>query len=377
VACDSLYVAWLKAHYPYELYATMLDIFDKKKNKDKIANIISEMKRYKGIDITPGCFGQDNRDWLIDKGNKLISQSLSSIRYMQKTTAEELFELSRQDTACMGTYFTKDVFTPEIKPVITKLKRQLKPLQKQGEEMFNSGVDIFSEEFLAVYDKGYALEQEIKRLEADNNSYMERAREVKVTAKLDCFTNVLRAIHIGTGVKQNQIEILIGLNYFSRFGKTGKLMKVYREYFEGPNNLKNKSLASFQERLETLRKFEASLPDTDLPSGLRLKTEYDNIGLCLSTDPSAPNHAYFVQSVDDKYGVKAKLYNIRRGTTGIIRIARQNYLPIAEGSCINIENYRVSPKYAFRNGQKTVIPGEKEIWVTEYSVMQKGEAGVS
>ena len=47
MACDSLYVAWLKVHYPYELYLVMLKLYDEKKRGDKIAKIISEMKRYR------------------------------------------------------------------------------------------------------------------------------------------------------------------------------------------------------------------------------------------------------------------------------------------------------------------------------------------
>ena len=95
MACDSLYAAWLKVHYPYELYTTMLKLYDEKGNKDKIAAIIAEMKRYKGIRLTPGRLGQDNRDWLIDKENQCISQSLSAIKFVSKQAAEDLYRVGQ------------------------------------------------------------------------------------------------------------------------------------------------------------------------------------------------------------------------------------------------------------------------------------------
>ena len=372
MACDSLYVAWLKAHYPYELYVTMLKIYDEKKNKDKIAQIISEAKKFMGIEITPGTFGQDNRDWLVNKETKQISQSLSSIRYMSKQAAEELFKLGSSDTAEMGVTYTKAVYTPEAKSIINKLSKQLKPLQKKAEEYLANGGDEFDPEFLELYDKGMPLEQELNRIQADANSYLFKAEEVHTFAKLDCFTNVLRAIQMNTHIDTRQLEILISLDYFKQFGKSGKLMRVYNEFFNGEKKL-TKTIKSYEERLEYMREFERSLEDVDLPADLRLRNEYENIGLCLSVIPTAPNLLYFVQNVDDKYSIKVKLYNLRRGVIGEIRIAKKDYVPLAVGSCIMIEKFRKCAKYTYRNGQKTTVPGEQECWVSKYKVMQKGE----
>lgn len=372
MACDSLYVAWLKAHYPYELYVTMLQIFSEKKNKDKIANIIFEMKRYKDIQITPGKFGQDNRDWLIDKDNHTISQNLASIRFMSPQAAEDLYNLGQQEEAYIGSEYTTDVFTPEAKKEITKLKKKLKPLQEKGEAFLANGGDTFDEEFLALYDEGYPLEQEIKRIENDSNSYVSRGGEIKHYAKLDCFTNVLRALQMNTCMDTRQTEILIGLNYFNRFGKSGKLMKVFNEYYTGEKNLKNKNLKSFEERMELCRQFEASLEDSELPAGLRLRYEMDNIGICLSTDPNAPTNAYFITAIDDKYSIKINLYNIRRGTTGLVKIAKKDYNVIPEKSCIAIESFRKGPKFTYNKGIKTIVPGETEFWITKYKLLPVG-----
>ena len=371
MACDSLYCAWLKVHYPYELYTTMLKLYDEKKNTDKISSIIAEMKRYKNIQLLVGKWGQDNTDWLIDKENNTISQSISSIKYMSKQVAEELYKLSQQEEAYIGTTYESPVFTPEVKKQIAAIKKKLKPLQQKAEEMLNLGVDEFDPEFLELYDQGYPLEQEIKRLEADDASYVTRGGEIKHYAKLDCFTNVLRALQVGSCLDTRQIDILISLNYFQQFGKTGKLKQVFEYFFNGDKKV-TKTIKSFKERMDACRQYEASLVDSDLPTGLRLRYEMDNVGLCISTQPDAPNNAYFVTAIDDKYTIKLNLYNIRRGTSGLVKVAKKDYHTVGEGSCITIENYRKSPKYSYNKGKKTIIPGETEIWVTNYNVLQKG-----
>lgn len=374
MACDSLYCAWLKVHYPYELYKTMLKLYDEKKNTEKISAIISEMKRYKNIQLLIGKWGQNNTDWLIDKEHATISQSISSVKYMSKQMAEELYNLSQQEEAYIGSEFTSDVFKPEVKKELAKLKKQLKPLQQKAKELLANGADEFSDEFLAVYDEGYPLEQRIKQLESDDNSYLERAREIKHYVKMDCFTNVLRAIQMNTTVDTRKIEILIGLNYFQEFGKPGKLMNVYHQFYEGENKL-TKTIKSFNSRLELCRQYESSLEDSDLKTGLRLRYEMDNVGLCLSTCPSMPSNAYFVTSVDDKYSIKMDLYSMKRGTVGQVKVSKKNYHIVDKGSCIIIDDFKKSPRYTYNKGQRTIVPGETDIWLTKYHVMTREEAG--
>jgi len=283
MACDSLYCAWLKVNYPYELYITMLKLYDEKKNTDKISSIISEMKRYKGINLSAGRFGQDNRDWLVDKENHTISQSLSSIKHISKKAANDLY--------------------------------------KAGQKEYDS------------------------------------------------FTSVLRELQMNTSVDTRQIRILIELNYFEKFGKTGKLMKVFEEFFEGDQKL-TKTVKSFDARLKACKNFEECLPNIALPLQSQLSSELSNIGLCLTISESAPGNLYFVRSIDDRYGVKADMYSVQRGTSGIIRFRKDGYAkrPFKEGDCIKLIQFNKSPRFTYKNGERTAIPGEYEIWAKEYTI---------
>ena len=219
MACDSLYGAYLKAHYPYEFYTTMLKLYTEKGNKAKVALIVDEMKRYRDIRMTPGKFGQDNRDWYIDKENKTISQSLSSIKDMSQLAAEDLFRLGQQ------TY--------------------------------------------------------------------------------DSFTSLLRAIQMETCVRKNQVELLIRLGYFSAFGGSDMLLKVFNEFKEGKNRLtKTLSEKSVTARTQNLIRMEHDLPNEDIPIADQLRAELEFMCICLSCDPFADPDLYFVQETDDMYGIK-------------------------------------------------------------------------
>ena len=93
VALDSLYAAYLKAHHPYEFYITILQIYGEKGNKKRLALIKEEMSKGFGITIAPCHFRQDNRSYFIDKEAKTISDALTSIKGMSKSTASALYNM--------------------------------------------------------------------------------------------------------------------------------------------------------------------------------------------------------------------------------------------------------------------------------------------
>lgn len=94
MAYDSLYGAMLKTIAPYEFYRTLLTLYTNKGQKDKISLAADEMMANKGIKFNIGKFGQDNTDWYIDKEKRTISQEVSSIKFMSKQAAIDLYKAS-------------------------------------------------------------------------------------------------------------------------------------------------------------------------------------------------------------------------------------------------------------------------------------------
>ena len=292
----------------------MLKLYTEKGNKDKVAAIIDEMKRYKGIFISPGLWGQDNRDWLVDKDSHMISQSLSSIKFISQQAANDLYDFSKLKSFCIGTEYTK-----------TKDKN-------------SDGSAIYTE----------------------HDCYV----------KPDCFVNILRGLQMNTSLDTRQIGILIGIGYFKAFGGNKKLMNIYEEFFNGKHKL-TKTIKSFNQRLTLLREYEESQSNEILPYAEQLKIENENIGLCMSSFIGAAQNLFFVQDVDSTYGVKVKLYSVQRGTSGVAKFKKTLFAsnPFEPNQCIKLDKGERKQRCVYKGDQRILIPNEFDYWVTQYQVV--------
>lgn len=96
MALDSLYNAYLKAHYPYEFYEVLLQTYSDKGKKDKVAELKQEMKRGFGILEGDYRFGLDNRKFVADPDNHTIYPSLLSIKGLSQGCANDLYSLGQK-----------------------------------------------------------------------------------------------------------------------------------------------------------------------------------------------------------------------------------------------------------------------------------------
>lgn len=92
MAIDSVTIAYLKAYYPLEFYKVVLQRFTNKGEKNKVSLIKQEMIK-RGFSLKEIKFGDDNRQFNIDKENNCIVQTMTSIKDMPKSTPEALYEL--------------------------------------------------------------------------------------------------------------------------------------------------------------------------------------------------------------------------------------------------------------------------------------------
>lgn len=95
VSCDSLYIAWVKAHHPLELYETLLKFYDSRGEKDKIAEAKAEARRFFDIKFPPMRFGQDNRAIAAHVGNNQITESISTIKGFSATIGKHLWNAAQ------------------------------------------------------------------------------------------------------------------------------------------------------------------------------------------------------------------------------------------------------------------------------------------
>jgi DNA polymerase III alpha chain len=96
MALDSLYNAYLKAHYPYEFYEVLLQTYSDKGKKDKVAELKQEMSKAFGIKESEYKFGLDNRKFKADPDNQTIYPSLLSIKGLSQGCANDLYAMGQK-----------------------------------------------------------------------------------------------------------------------------------------------------------------------------------------------------------------------------------------------------------------------------------------
>ena len=90
VAIDSLYGAYLKAHYPLEYYTVALSLYSD--DLDRTAKLIAEMPYFQ-VSLKPIKFRHSRADYNIEKETNSIYKGLSSLKYMNTDVSEQLYNM--------------------------------------------------------------------------------------------------------------------------------------------------------------------------------------------------------------------------------------------------------------------------------------------
>jgi len=90
VAIDSLYGAYLKAHYPLEYFTVALSLYSG--DMERTANLISEMN-YFGIELKPIKFRHSNADYNIDRETNSIYKGVGAVKYCNVEVGNNLYAM--------------------------------------------------------------------------------------------------------------------------------------------------------------------------------------------------------------------------------------------------------------------------------------------
>ena len=94
VAIDSLYGAYLKAHYPLEYFTVTLSLYSG--DMDRTANLISEMNHF-GIELKPIKFRHSNANYNIEKETNSIYKGVGAVKYCNEEVGNKLYEMKDQN----------------------------------------------------------------------------------------------------------------------------------------------------------------------------------------------------------------------------------------------------------------------------------------
>ena len=164
---------------------------------------------------------------------------------------------------------------------------------------------------------------------------------------------------------------LIQMGYFEEFGSVGKLLRLYQEFREGESRFsKNHVKATQKKRLDALRALEKTLPEStpSIQEQMAFETEY--YGTPLSVYPECSG-LFAVLEVDDKYSPKVKLYNVAKGTVGLMKIRKPTYKlwPVRTGDVVRLKDWRRKPAYQYLDGKPKAKPGVYDLWMLDYEIV--------
>ena len=131
MAVDSVTIAYLKAHYPLEFYKCVLQRYTDKGEKDKVSLIKQEMLK-RGFNLKDIKFGDDNRQFNIDRVDNCIVQTMASIKDMPKSTPQALYELGQKGVRNRGELYQAIMDDSRINKTATEILFKLGYFEQFG-----------------------------------------------------------------------------------------------------------------------------------------------------------------------------------------------------------------------------------------------------
>lgn len=186
----------------------------------------------------------------------------------------------------------------------------------------------------------------------------------------DCAVDLFYDMENNPAFTSQTIAILIQMGYFAEFGSAGKLLKLYAEFRDGENRFSKTHVKATQEkRLDALRFTEATMDEEEIPLEQQMAFEVEHYGVPLSVFPEEVG-AFTVLEVDDKYSPKIKLYNIAKGTVGLMKVRKPLYNsnPVKPGDVIDLILWERKPAYQYVDGKRTPKVGVYDLWINAYKI---------
>lgn len=290
------FIGWLRYYYTLELLTSALNVYVDNSEK------MSEIKEYiksKGIEIKQIKFGKSRAEYFMDKEENAIYQGIGSVKYCNETIAEELYQLSQENTY--------DNFLDLLIDIHAKTSvnsRQLEILIL---------LNFFS-------DFG-------------ENRY------------LQMISNLYDDLYNRSQIKKADIE-------------SGKV-KIDYDYFD--EECYDKETEKLYKGLHMdvyIRRIMRLIPNEPITFKEQMIKENEYLGNIIYTRPDAPDNIYFVMEMKgkNKYKPVSKLYRIKTGEVISAGISSENIFmnnPFREHNIL-----RVTKMYEKKETKKKEIDGE-------------------
>ena len=382
MALDSLYCAYLKAHYPYEFYEVLLQFYSDKGNKDKVRLIKQEMKAF-GISEGPYRFGVDNRKFKADKDHHQIIPSLLSIKSLSQKCADVMYKLGQQQWPTFLHLYRKSqeegVNTKQL-DILIKIGYFCQfGTQKQLDQMVEM-LELLGWEERKSIDIGKVPDKfrSTVRPYVDDKGDFLPLENIDITAIRDQKDAALNAIV--TEMKSTYKTKKASLELIKSNADLPAVHRYYdtkRHYDNLIANAQDKLAQSQRERgLQCLLEICESIlanPE-DYKAAENIQREFNCLGY-LANDYSKYNSSYgIVSTIDDKYVTrKVTIYRICDGETTVYKIFAKTWeeLPLMEGDIIRIKEARQDYR-RMKDETGHWVPTKELEWILKgYDVFRK------
>jgi DNA polymerase III alpha subunit len=308
-AYDSVYGAYLKAHYPYEFYSVMMQHLSEKGDKDKVTEYKKEMINL-GIKNGDYKFRLDNREFSADKKNGSINPSLLSIKHFSRKSADILYELGQQQY---------DSFSDLLVALRNNGLSEARIQDLIKMDYFSEFGNVnYLERYFEVFSQFYAL---------NTKKYLSQYGKAKA------FENRIDYDILRRNCTKETVKTFLGLN----------VKKIINEIMDGCKDIKTTSKETLQYRYEILGYMDV------------IDKRYK--GFCMAVD------------LNCDYAPRIDLYALANGNTIPVKISKKKYKenPIKKGDIIKVLSQDKLPKKKKINGEWTELE-EKEWWITDYII---------
>ena len=104
-----------------------------------------------------------------------------------------------------------------------------------------------------------------------------------------------------------------------------------------------------------------------MPISDQIQAEVEYCGMPLSVFPALRGY-YAVLDVDERYSPKLRLYNIAKGTVGVMKVRKDTFRQqaVQPGDVIRLIEWRKKPAYQYIDGKQSIRPGVVDLWIEEY-----------
>lgn len=190
----------------------------------------------------------------------------------------------------------------------------------------------------------------------------------------DDFVDVLRVIKEETSCNSRQLKILIGLNFFKRYGGNAYLMKVY-DQFEKRFKKTHKEATKIK-RIEEIRDFSKSLNKNEaMPPYDQIQFEKEYLGYISSTY-AVPKKYGLVLDVNARSGnVKISILQLATGNEKMFKMFKNDYWAIPQeelfktGDIIEINKFVQRDGWIQKNGKWVQTSAKKDTFITSWTMI--------